>query len=326
MRRHLLSRPAITALAVTTAVAVGVLPASQAFAGPGSATSQATYQTSAVTVTNGHGRSCANLRANTINDHDVIGGSFYCTKHDNGEGFLETSGGKVTKFFAPKAKDDNTVVDAIADDGTAAITVYAQKGSGTLGYLRSPAGKFTAVKDPKDPNGSVFLSGINSHHCVTGSYGITKKLDTGHPFVYCHHKFRSFTAHVKGATGVQLTGISNSGELSGSFNTESGVSKGLLVVHGKDHVVVAPGAGTKKGQGTFLNTLAGNGTYAGTVIKGKKYRQFVHTSGGFTFFSLKSSLKDAFTQGVNGIGDAVGIATYSGYYVGYLATPNATTT
>jgi hypothetical protein len=279
------------------------------------------YRTLSVTV--GH-KKCSNLRVFTINDRKIIGGTQYCS--DPAEGFIQTASGKHRKLVrAPGSGDTDTFVVTVASQGIAAVFTDVNYTQPYASFLRSVTGRWTKLADPHAGTAGTVVSGVNDSATAVGVYyaGSRATATDTRAFLYRHGHFSRLSLGIKAATDVAPSGITNNGEISGTYVDAHDVSHGFLIVKGHTHVVTLPAAGTGKKQGTFIDTVANNGSYTGYTVAAHHERGFVHRNGKTTMLDdSRAEPNSLYPEGLNDNGDVAG--SYLGtddLYHGFLATP-----
>jgi Protein of unknown function (DUF3466) len=181
-----------------------------------------------------------------INDHGTIVGYGY---GDYNASFIRTSGGTYLTVSPPSGLSSDATARGINDEGLVVGSYLANgnQGVGTSGFVanektaKNGTVTATAVADPKIPSvpgepGATLtnstLVAINDHDIAVGYY--TDSLGSEHGFLYNtktgHYTFLDdpSAAFFGGAEVSEITGITNSGEITGIYSDANGVLHGFV--------------------------------------------------------------------------------------------------
>jgi hypothetical protein len=209
------------------------------------------------------GHVCTNTSINGLENNGTAVGTENC---GHNESFIRTASGAVTLYKLPAADAKYTFASSIASNGTVALVGERVKGSLATSYLLTKSGKLTSLQDPKAKGHGTIVDAVNRHGETAGLYCANTACTKTIPFTEQGGVFTSFVLGVTGARNVQLSVMTDSGTVGGFFFTAKGAAQGFLSTNGHVHLVNAPGAGHKSGQGTFLYSGANNGNVAGDVV------------------------------------------------------------
>jgi hypothetical protein len=272
-RVSLLAAMLVGASAALAALASAAMPAA---ASSPAAPSRYTYTHAVVTRA---GKPCANLRVNAINDHGVSAGTVYCAQRSRG--FISN---RRSTFAFPAGPKSDTFVTAISDTGTLVGTSGINYSGRSTAWLRTPSGKYRKINDPHAGHYGTVPQEINKHNVIVGVY-YTGTAANYHQRGYIdragHFSDVTLPSALK-ATDSAVTGINGRGDLCGWYVQASGPFHGFVIIGGRVHTVNAPAAGTARGQGTSVSSIADDGTYAGTAQYARfpdnahQYRPYVH--------------------------------------------------
>lgn len=319
----------------TTLRAAAVVAASAAvLAAPAVATTAATSGYNLVrtsVVRSGH--ACTNLRVSALNDHGVYAGTVYCAARSRG--FIA---GHPTTFAFPAGPKSDTIVNGMSDTGAIVGETEINYAGPATGWLRTPAGHYKKINDPKAGHYGTVPTAINKNNVVVGRYytGTAKSFDL-RGYIQHGNRFTDVnlpsSAH---ATDWSVDGINNRGDLCGWYITGSGPSHGFVIIGGRFHTVNAPAAGHPRGEGTEVTSTAYNRSYAGTLVYAAapdfnhQYRAYEHGfvvhNGQFTPITVPSKWgNNTAVEAINNAGAMVGAFIHrdgNGWDVeGFRATP-----
>lgn len=234
-------------------------------------------------------------RSVSMNNHGAITGN-YIDSNNVSHGFLRSPEGRLMTVDAPGASSaagtfDGTFPTGINDGGTVAGN-YIDSKDLVHGFLRSPAGGFTAFDAPGSGSVAAFGYGtfpesINAAGAVAGHY--TDAHQASHGFVRrSSGKFTTFDA--PGVSSVAASGygtfpasINAAGVITGHFSDANGVYHGFVRRHrGEFTTFDAPGADI----GTLPKSINESGAITGHFGDANGvYHGFVRSPGGtFTTF------------------------------------------
>lgn len=304
-----------TVIAGSSAAIAVLLPAPGAYAHSAAAATTG-YRYARVVVQRG-GRPCSNLKVNAVNNKGVYAGTVYCAPRS--QGFIV---GHRATFAFPGGPMSDTLVSGLSDTGTVVgDSEINYSGPGTA-WLRTPAGKYRKINYPHAGYWGTWPQAVNKNNVIVGQY---------YRGTATHYSIRGYTDHgghfsnltlprSVHATDSGITGIDNRGDICGWYNAATGPVHGFVIIGGRFHTVDAPGAGHARGQGTQVNAITDNGTYAGIIQfaplpdNNHQYRPykrgFVFRNGRFTSITVPSTWGN--NTDLDGMNDA---GTLVGYFV-----------
>lgn len=234
------------------------------------------------------GTSCRNVFIDGADENgDAVLGTVYC----GGTRAFLRSGRHARLLPLPRQPRRNTEGGGVADDGTSVLVSYAARAGRYTAYLRTPAGHLRRIAHPKAGAGGTVTTDVNTHGEVVGYYYVGGSDGRTRGFVSNGPRLRAVPLRGCHAQSVQVLSVNNYGDVAGSYTTRSGREHGFVIVRGRLHVVDAPGAGTRPGDGTQVTSIDDHRDYAGVVFFGgpgsddnpfvEHSRGFVHRRGRF---------------------------------------------
>ncbi len=260
------------------------------------------------------GKPCTNLKVDAINDHGVLAGTVYCAQRSRG--FISN---RRNSFAFPAGPKSDTFVTAISDTGTLVGTSVINYSGRATAWLRTPTGKYRKINDPHAGHYGTLPQEINKHNVIVGVY-YSGTATSSHAHGYIeragHFSDLKLPTTLK-ATDSAVTGINAHGDLCGWYVQASGPFHGFVIIGGRFHTVNAPAAGTARGEGTSVGSIADDGTYAGGAQFAREpdnahqYRPFMHgwvfRHGRFTSISVPTKFgNNTNILGMNDAGTIVG--------------------
>ena len=190
-----------------------------------------------------------------------------------------------------------TYASNISSNGILALDGNQKKGDPTTGYLLSPSGHLTVLRDPRARGHGTVVNGVNRHGVAVGRYCVDKKCHQIGAFIYRGGRFHEFTMRPSRILPV-LSTITDSGALIGSFyQAPTGYLRGFIQAHGKVRVIDAPKAGKKFGEGTVLLGGANHGAVCGESLAAHRGSLgFVRFHGHNHLINLHGSAPKPFTK------------------------------
>jgi probable HAF family extracellular repeat protein len=252
------------------------------------------------------GKSCTNNRVQAINDKGWYGGTYYCDGPSRG--FIAKAGRKklVADFRAPGGKKTDTQVVTLANNGDAAVITYQHYKAPYAAYIRSRAGRFTKVRDPKAGSAGTRINGVNSKGVAVGSYLLGGPKSNYQAYVDDKGTYTDVTPIGTGVVSSYLASINDKGELVGGWADQQGAEHGFVVKNGKMTDLKVPGAGSAQGDGVFVSSVASNGDIAGVVAGKGKVRGFIVRGGKVALLKTPKFAKAGFELEAINRHDAVG--------------------
>lgn len=270
------------AAAVVLGALVGAAPA-----GAATGTTTSGYRYSHLVVRRA-GALCRNVFVDSIDDNgDAVLGTVYC---GSPRAFLR-SGRQVHVLSLPRHPKRDTEGGGVADDGTSVLLSYAARRGRYASYLRTPEGRLSPFADPDAGPGGTVATDVNEHGEIVGYFYVGGSSGPTRGFVSNGHRLRAVPLRGCHAQSVQVLAVNNLGDLAGTYTTRNGRRHGFVIVRGHLHVVDAPGAGSRPGDGTQVTSIDDRRDYAGVVFFGgpgnddnpfvAHSRGFVHRHGRF---------------------------------------------
>jgi hypothetical protein len=199
-----------------------------------------------------------------------------------------------------------TIASGIASNGTVSLfTLNRGKPQAYTSYLRSASGHFTKIVAPDaGPVGAEVLS-VNAHGTAIGDYFTADANPKLEPFIYRAGKVKPFTLGMSGATSVILTGITNTGLISGQYSDHKKAVHSFLYRSGTVTTVRVPGAPTTPRRGASLTGVASSKLFAGSIYRKTTITGFAGING--TYFKvIAPGSKQTFCESMNSSKTIVG--------------------
>ncbi|HET6876184.1 MAG TPA: hypothetical protein VFH38_01505 [Jatrophihabitans sp.] len=244
---------------------------------------------------------------------DTLAGTVYC---GSTRAFLR-SGRQARLLSLPRRAGRNTEAGGVADDGTSVLLSFTPTSGRYASYLRTPAGGLRRLPDPRAGEGGTVATDVNVHGEVVGYYYVAGSGSPTRGFVFDGTRARDLRLPGRHASSVQVLAVNNHGDLAGTYTTRTGRLHGFVVVRGSLHVVDAPGAGSRAGDGTEVTSIDDRRDYAGAVFFGgpgnddnpfvTHSRGFVHRHGRFQRIAVPRSWgSNTMVTSVSDTGSVVG--------------------
>ena len=264
-----------------------------------------------------------------INDSGQIVGSF-STATAFGQGFIRNADGSLVPITLPFPSTDSPasginsagqVVGAFFDPGTFAAQ----------GYLRSTTGAYSIIADPTNPNNSG-PAAINDFGLMVGGYADPSNPAFGHGFLrdsggaFVTIDDPNMAANSHGNQFTQLSGITNGGQIVGSYTDAAGFHGFLRSPTGVFTTIDDPSANPGT---TSVNGINNLGVIVGTFTDSSGFHSFIRSADGSMYTTIDyptGFVTNA--RGINDNGDIVGsyeTSLTAGQMRGFIATPESST-
>ncbi|MBV9870533.1 MAG: hypothetical protein JO214_07915 [Frankiaceae bacterium] len=293
-----------TAVAAALSAGVAVTGVATSAAGHPAAKS---YSFKPVAV-HANGKPCTNNRVFTINDKGEYGGTMYC--HNKVRAFLVKAGRKTAlAVLKGPGANSTTFVTTVANNGDAALYTSQNYKPPRVGYIRfHTGGSWLRVRDPDAGRAGTMLNGLNSKGVAVGNYQVGGPKSAYQAFVFTvkGRTYQDFDVPKKAAVSTELSGVNDDGDLSGTWFDSHDIGHPFLVINGKFRYPKIKGAGSKKGDGVYLSTIASNDDYDGVVYRNHKPHGFVIRGGKRTNITPPAGDTLAGLDGINKRGVIVG--------------------
>jgi hypothetical protein len=301
-------------------VALPALIAGGANAAPRVASSHGAHALKRLKVHTSKHHVCKKSYVNGMDNKGTIIFTSFCGREKT---FIRSKSGHTKQYKLPRQDARITAGASMASNGILAVIGQHKPKGRPTSYLVAKNGTATPIIDPSAGTHVTQVNAVNRHGAAVGIYCENHKCTKRQSFIYRHGTFTNFTIRNPKHALPYLTGITDSGALTGFFyQYPTGYLRGFIRRHGKLHIVDAPGAGHKFGQGTLLIYASPHGAVCGEELAPHHHHSgFERRNGHNHLVALKPSAHKAFTEitGCNDRGEIAltaklhhGIGTYIG--------------
>jgi hypothetical protein len=210
------------------------------------------------------GKTCTKTAVNGMRNNGTLFGTENCGRP---EAFTMTKAGAVNLYKLPASDARFTYASNISSNGIEVLDGSTTSSGVTTGYLLSPRGRLTVLRDPRAQGHGTVVNGVNRSGEAVGYICLTAKCSRYESFTYRHGVFTKFSLNVRGATDVIASTITDSGQIDGDYRNSHHVEHAFQQSpSGSVRIITAPSAGKKAGQGTYLLGGSSNGSVCGYVL------------------------------------------------------------